>query len=421
MSTPSEPTENPSTDPDENATTVPRSRILQGGALAVGAATLGGAALTQTLTASPASADPGVDPNPRYDRPKVTRLATLTGPDHTTEFGFEATDLGAAALTPDGRILLVFGDTFEGAKVGSGAWMAPVALYADAKRSLKRGLKWTGAVGGKTATQLVDVITIGDTMYLWVMANAGFGNVVRTEIWTSTDSGEHWERTAPEMFAGDHLEGLSQQATWSLDAKGEWVYVLTTGFQRDKGAILQRVKPDAVLDPSAYEVYTGFQSTDAAESDAADAKSSSEDWIPAGDAKVTGDGKEAATAADASDPAEPTVVVGGAVGEMCLRIVEDKYVLSYFNAGLYRNDVLIADSPLALADGPFAETVLWGCNWGHEDGERVAQLYGGYILPGSTLNDLHLAVSQWHTGPDWPYHVQQYRIRGLGKGIKAEG
>ena len=42
------------------------------------------------------------------------------------------------------------------------------------------------------------------------------------------------------------------------------------------------------------------------------------------------------------------------------------------------------------------------------------QLYGGYIIPGSTLSDMHLSVSQWKTDAGWPYRVMQFRVRGFG-------
>ena len=30
---------------------------------------------------------------------------------------------------------------------------------------------------------------------------------------------------------------------------------------------------------------------------------------------------------------------------------------------------------------------------------------------------MHLVCSQWRTGPDWPYHVEQFRIEDpLGRG-----
>src|SRR5699024_5060105 len=106
---------------------------------------------------------------------------------------------------------------------------------------------------------------------------------------------------------------------------------------------------------------------------------------------------------------------------MCLRIVDEKWVLTWFNAGLYRVDALVADSPTDIGQHPFSETLLWGCNWGQEDDERVAQLYGPYVLPGSTLDDLHLLCSQWNTEEGWPYHVHQYRVQGLGEGVRSRG
>ncbi|WP_122940211.1 DUF4185 domain-containing protein [Brachybacterium sp. EE-P12] len=382
--------------PDDD-TALSRTGFLRGGAAALAAGTV--------MTAGAASARPapgkgghearrGVDPNPDYRRPRVTRLRTVTGPGITTRFRMDATDLGAPAVTPDGRILVVFGDTFEEAAVGGGWWRAPVGLYANPRRRLETGLSWTSAVGGETAEELVeyahdsdpvstilpgDVLTVGGTMYLWVMVNHGFGNVASTEIWTSNDSGESWERTA-EMFPGDHLDGLAQQCTWALHPSDGHVYLLTTGFQRDKEAILQRVPQEKILDPAAYETYG-----------------------------ATGEGEEQRW--DWGLP--PTPVLGGQVGEMCLRIVEDRWVLTWFNAGLYRVDVLLAGSPEEIRSPAFSETLLWGGNWGQEDDERVAQLYGPYVLPGSTLEDLHLLCSQWNTAEGWPYHVQQYRVEGL--------
>ena len=56
-----------------------------------------------------------------------------------------------------------------------------------------------------------------------------------------------------------------------------------------------------------------------------------------------------------------------------------------------------------------------GCMWEAEDhdGCRVAQLYGGYLLPGSRLDvdgGVGLVVSQWNTAQGWPYQVMQFRV-----------
>jgi hypothetical protein len=111
-----------------------------------------------------------------------------------------------------------------------------------------------------------------------------------------------------------------------------------------------------------------------------------------------------------------TLTLPGALGELCLRQVpgpdgRSHWLLVFFDAGAYRIDVLLLDAPNAdLYRAPRA-TALVGTDWEGEDhaAGRVAQLYGGYIVPGSTLSELHLVVSQWNTATNWPYHAMQFR------------
>ncbi|MEU6806839.1 DUF4185 domain-containing protein [Streptomyces neyagawaensis] len=69
--------------------------------------------------------------------------------------------------------------------------------------------------------------------------------------------------------------------------------------------------------------------------------------------------------------------------------------------------------PTAVLRTAHRRTLLRGTSWGGEDDSHVAQLYGGYVIPGSTLDDLHLSVSQWNTEAGWPYRVMRFRVRGL--------
>jgi hypothetical protein len=106
-------------------------------------------------------------------------------------------------------------------------------------------------------------------------------------------------------------------------------------------------------------------------------------------------------------------VLPGRFGELSLRRVpgDGRWLLSAFDAGHYCIDVRVLDGPTAdLHRAPLA-TVLRGCDWGREDHGcgNVAQLYGGYVLPGSTLRELHLVVSQWNTATGWPYRAMQFR------------
>jgi hypothetical protein len=40
----------------------------------------------------------------------------------------------------------------------------------------------------------------------------------------------------------------------------------------------------------------------------------------------------------------------------------------------------------------------------------LPQDYGGFILPGSTLDNLNLFVSQWNTTFNTPYNTHQFRV-----------
>ncbi len=336
--------------------------------------------------------------DPRTPRPKtgkkgvtpVRKVKDLTGPGHTDHFGVGGTDLGVTAVAPDGRLVSVFGDTFEQAGVGGPGWRSPVVLFGD-PATAQRGIEWTGSAGAgwyaeqalpyvhdsvingrRVSTVLpTDLITIGREMYLHVMVCEGLGNVHWTEVHRSTDNGETWQHTGA-IWPGDQHGGLFQMLTWALGEDG-WVYAFSTGFQRDRGLILQRVPADRVTDPVAWEGW-GFR-----------------------------DGMWAW-----GNP--PTIALTGAYGELCLRRIEGRWLLVFFDAGNYRIDVLNLDHPTSNLYEAVRGTVLRGAAWHGEDhaGGHVAQLYGGYIVPGSTLDDLHLVVSQWHTERNWPYRAMQF-------------
>lgn len=368
-----------STDPNPLRTPMSRATFLRTAAL--GGAAVGTGGLV-TAGSGRAAAEPSAQAL------SVTKIADLTGPGLTTRFRMEATDLGIPATTPDGRTLWIFGDTFEEARVGGGWWRSPVGLYSTTT-DLAAGVTWSGAVGGDAAEQLwwyehdnpefstvlpSDVITIGGTMYLHAMVNKGLGNVVWTEIWRSDDSGETWQHTGAK-FPADAHGGLFQCLSWGLGDDG-WVYVYSTSFTRSRPLILTRVRAEDIADPGAYEPW-GFNG----------------EW-------------------GWGNPATP--ILEGAFGELCLRPLGGKWVLTWFNAGDYRIDGIIMDTPTSNLYEAHRETLIWGGAWGNEDDSHVAQLYGGYIIPGSTLDDLHLSVSQWNTDTNWPYRVMQHRIRGFG-------
>lgn len=324
------------------------------------------------------------------------KIANLTGPGITSRFRMQATDLGIPVRTPDGRLLFVFGDSYEKPYVSNkNFWRSPTALYSRT-RDLNGGVEWSGAVGGRWARQLVryphdnrefstvlpsDVITIGDTMYLHVMVNKGLMNVIRTEIWRSDDNGATWHKTEAK-FKGTEQHGRFQLLTWAL-GDDDRVYILSTKFNRKESVILSRVRSSRILDPDAYETLGRGK-----------------------DGWKWGRGLEA------------TPVLHGRFGELCLRRISGKWLLTCFNAGTAAIEGRLLDGAPDAGVGHLpAKKLISGGEWGAQDDSHVAMLYGGYVIPGSSLDELHLSVSQWknlkRNKGGWPYRVMQYRVRGF--------
>jgi hypothetical protein len=93
-------------------------------------------------------------------------------------------------------------------------------------------------------------------------------------------------------------------------------------------------------------------------------------------------------------------------------------VLSYFNASTGNMEVRVANDPTQLGWAPVT-TVVRAAPWPERpeelpapDDNRLAQPYGGYISPASTLEELRVFVSQWNTSPrgGTPYRVLQYAV-----------
>lgn len=343
--------------------------------------------------------------NPGLAVSATKKIADVTGPGHSDRWGVGGTDLGVMCRMPDGRILAIFGDTFSEPHVGRGDWRAPVGLISETT-NLDEGITWSQASGpdrnyarqlwnyihdnantgwtrGGISTVLPsDVVVVGNTIYLHVMVNKGFGNVVWTEIWRSDDNGGSWTHTGAK-FDGGICHGLAQLWTWDLAPDG-YVYVMSTGFQRDKPLILRRVPADKIAEPGAYE-----------------------GWGWANGAWGWGNDPT---------PVLEKVTSGERFGEMSLRWIQGQWVLVNFDAssvGGYDIDVRVfANITDNLYDAK-KSTPIRGVAWGQEGDDAVAQLYGPSVVPGSTLDGgFHIFVSQWNTGaPDgWPYRAMQFKI-----------
>ncbi len=335
-------------------------------------------------------------------RRKAGKLADITGPGLTDRWGVTCTDLGASVVAPNGMLVSVFGDTFSGNHVGHGDWRSPVILVGtgdadhpiryqhaggadpDYAHQLWRYAHRTEAPGrmrrGISTVIPSDLLRVDDALYLHAIVNRGFGNVVWTEVWRSDDSGVSWRHLGDDAkFPADLHNGHAQCWSWDYDPAANWVYVVSTGFQRDKGIILQRVRPNNIGDLGKYS-----------------------GWGQAGDRWSWG-----------SRPT-PLTPDGETWGELSLRrLTTGQWILGGFLSSEYALGYRVVDSPTAVADAPLQLPVV-GSGWDAEDhaDSRVAQLYGGYILPGSQLDvvgGVGLVVSQWNTERGWPYRAMQFR------------
>jgi hypothetical protein len=323
-------------------------------------------------------------------RAATRKIKDLTGTATSSgRFGVGGTDLGIAVRQPNGKIAYIFGDTFDQDGVGGAGWRAPVLLRSEPGFD-GDGIDFDGAAGGQYAKQILDyrhdnattwlpsdALTIGGRMYLHYIVNQGLGNVQFSQIAYSDDNGENWTPSSAR-WEGTENDSLRQLWTWERGCDG-YVYTLSTKFiSRDRGIILHRVPEAKILDRNAYEPW-GYKGTQWA-------------W---------------------GNPA--TIVLEGGFGEMSLRRVEHKWVLAWFNARDYEITIKVFDSPTSNLYDARTYHPIRGGDWCSQNDTTVAQLYGGYIHPDSTLHDLHMVVSQWNTGTgpchtvrDIPYRAMEF-------------
>ncbi|WP_280831923.1 DUF4185 domain-containing protein [Mycolicibacterium frederiksbergense] len=333
------------------------------------------------------------------------KVADLTGPRRTGRFGVACTDLGASVLAPNGKLVSVFGDTFSGRRVGQGDWRSPIVLIGTGDANHEIIYERAGGPNPAYAQQLwefihddaasgwsrsgistvipSDLLCVGDAIYLHAIVNRGFGNVIWTEIWRSDDCGISWTHLGEQAkFPADMHGGYAQCWSWDFDPDDGWVYVAATGFQRDKGIVLMRVRPERIGQRSQYLSwgYTGTRW----------------EW-----------GRQAT----------PITPAGERWGELSLRrMAPGKWILGGFLASSYALGYRVVASPVANMHTTPIQTPVIGSSWRGEDHDQsqVAQLYGGYVLPGSRLDiqgGIGLVVSQWHTDTGWPYRAMQFKAQ----------
>ncbi len=312
---------------------------------------------------------------------------------YSKHVGFKDGDLGAMApLNNSKEFAMIFGDSFrESIKGPKNEWLSPVGVVAkmnddgfiEIVRPLNNGRRVESLVSYHHTDNLTlipsDVINLDGTLYMQGMWNKGIGNVLYTEIWKSTDNGQTWKsisKTPTNYIPG----GLGDLITWEKGPDG-YVYVMSSAFTRKEKVFLSRFKPQDIADRSKWELY------DYSEPDA-DKK-----W---------------------SNVAAPILSDGVKAGEMNLRYINGHWVLVMFNEEKLAIEVRISDTLEQNWDNVPVATIAKHGSWLRpQNPKNWSQPYGGYIVPGSTIDNMDIVVSQWNTGTNDRYMSTQFNVKGL--------
>ncbi len=333
---------------------------------------------------------------------QVMRIGPTAGTGTPTrDYGVGATDLCEFMAFPT-DVVQVCGDSFAGQGVGFGGYYAPIALRVDTSSvDDPAGIRYTG-VTGISEPLLADPTPVGDAQlpagvvqinrqnYLLVTT---VNNLVpqSSRLVKAQPVQGLWQTLPGSVRGAAYLGGQQTQISGYYDpiptaeSQTGWVYIVADDFDRSQPAVLYRVAPENFGDRSRWQGW---------------ASGPDGGWNKA--------------------PTPPTPLWGDLIGEMSFQQIEGKSVLSYFNASTGNMEVRVADDPTSLGTAPVTTVVQHLDDWPDPaeslpppEDNRLAQPYGGYISPGSTLDELRVFVSQWHNSDPRaraPYRVIQFAV-----------
>jgi hypothetical protein len=314
--------------------------------------------------------------------------------------GVGAADLGEVLQLPDGRYVAIFGDSFSGDKMGAGSHYPSVAVPVtfDDQGHPHFGAPLTGPDGQNvlfppppqaagTDTLPAGSIRMADgTTYMMV---AGTNNLNPTGgswlVKVTNDPAKGWQPiegswrpwtpngvpSQANPHPGTAVSSKPTQISGYQAADGN-VYIAADSFDRSQGVSMYRVDPAHVTDRDQWQPWTGSG------------------WGTPGQVAMPSPG-------------------GDTYGELSFREVGGQPVLSGFNATGGGVDLHIGDTPTGVLNG--ARTVVApGGDWNNPVPGTYPQNYGGFIMPGSTLDNLGILISQWNTGTNTPYVVEQFQV-----------
>jgi hypothetical protein len=327
---------------------------------------------------------------------QVLRLDAVAGTGTATaDYGIGATDLCEFMQFPSGT-LQVCGDSFAGQGVGFGGWHSPIALHVVGD-SLETGdVRYDGVTG--VESRLLAEPTAPGTSQLpagvieinrenWLMVTTTRDLQPQTSRLVRAIAGQGNWQTVPGSVRNDGYAGGAQSQISGYydpiptpDSPRGWVYIVADDFDRSAPVHLYRATPQTFTDRAAWQGWTGTR------------------W---------------------GGPAAP--LWQDRIGEMSVRQIDGRTVLSYFNATTGNMEIRVANDPTGLGTAPVT-TVVVAAPWPDPpedlpppEDNRLAQPYGGYLSPTSTLEAVRVFVSQWNTLPrgGTPYRVIQYAVHPI--------
>lgn len=334
---------------------------------------------------------------------QVIRIGPSAGTGTPTrDYGIGATDLCEFMEFPSG-ILQVCGDSFAGQGVGFGGWYSPIALHVDTDSiGDPGGVRYDGVTGvykplladptPPGSSQLpAGIVQINRENYMLVTTTKSLVPATSRLVKANAAQG-NWPTVAKSERPAEYAGGRQSQISGyydpipTPDSPSGWVFIVANDFDRSGPVELYRVTPQNFTDRSTWQAWSGLPGAGGG-------------WGKA-----------------------PTPLWNDAVGEMSVRQIDGKAVLSYFNATTGNMEVRVAAHPTGLGTAPVT-TVVFAADWPDRPDDlppphdnRLAQPYGGYISPGSTIDEVRVFISQWNTlprGDNAPYRVIQFAVNPL--------
>ncbi|BAW10479.1 DUF4185 domain-containing protein [Nocardia seriolae] len=310
----------------------------------------------------------------------VREVAKLTGANSVNRtdkrWQVQGTDLGIMWESGPDEIAIAFGDTvgrdFHPPGGMGEDWRSNLLAFSK-NRDLANGVVFDHMVTDDRchATELlssrkmdnIEITTIptsgfaiGERQYMSYMSIRTWNSIPGTwytnygGIAYSDDHGEHWIKDPYAKW--ENIFGVSNCQVAAMVPQGDWVYMFGIPNTRLGGVGLARVPRDQVLNPTAYQ----YWQTDA--------------WVPAINGLVTA-----------------TPVVDAPAAELSVRYDASRklWQMSYLDTAKAALVVRESDSPQgAWSDSAVTVSAL-----------QFPELYGGFIHPCSTGDDMYFTMSTW--------------------------